>query len=78
MVAQIRQLLSGLNFHLAHVYREANFVADGLANQAVQDGFSSDFYTNQLPAVVRMRQLQDQRYLHVLPKKMVLNFDDGG
>ncbi|CAK9177430.1 unnamed protein product [Ilex paraguariensis] len=78
IMEKIMKLLDVLYFQLRHVYLEANFVADGLANKAVEDGFSTDFSSLQLPAMVKMKLLQDQRSLPVLRKKTVLIFDDGG
>ena len=71
------KLLDGLHFQLRHVYHEANFVADVPVNKTVEDGFSTDFSSLQLPAIVKMKLLQDQRSLPGLRKKTVLIFDDG-
>ena len=78
-LAQINHLLTWLNFQLRHVYRELNFVADGLHNKAVQDCVSSVFgLNNQLTAAINFKVLQDERCLTVLRSKTVFVVDDGG
>ena len=41
---QFGQCLCKITFHLEHVYRGSNCVADALASQALIDEFSSVFY----------------------------------
>ncbi|CAK9159018.1 unnamed protein product [Ilex paraguariensis] len=43
-LSQIKELLRGVDFQIRQVYREANGVADGLANQAVRTKNSSMFH----------------------------------
>ena len=40
---QIRSILRFAEFELTHDYKEANMIADKLANQGVQDRVSTDF-----------------------------------
>ena len=79
LLSQIKELLRGVDFQIRHVYREANRVANGLANQAVRTRNSSEFSGSLcLPSDVRLALLQDVRGMPVLRVKRALVDDDKG
>ena len=78
-MAQIKERFGKFVIQIRHIYREANFVADSLANRAVDDGFSSVFSVSAaLPSSVKWRLMQDQIGLPVVHKKRMVIFDDKG
>ena len=78
ILCQIREKIGRMEFQLRHVFREANSVADSLANQAVVDGFSTDFSVIALTSRVKMALLQDQRRIPVARMRRMIVFDDNG
>ncbi|CAK9139804.1 unnamed protein product [Ilex paraguariensis] len=66
-------LLSGLNYEIAHVFPEANSVADYLANMGVQDRHAKEITSAaMLPFQARLSLQQDQPQIKSLRCKDVL------
>ena len=70
LIYQLHQLLHALKFEINHIYREANSVADFLANQGVEDRADKEYVSaSMLSAEGRNLLLQDQLQLRSLHRK---------